>query len=223
MTSSPAHLPIMAALMASASATAQIALQPQAEPRATGAAEASRCDDRQCGVTARKAGNHVAAAEAFRNAARQGDAEAMRYLGDMTFAGEGVAQNYEQAVAWYCRAALDGDHLAAEHLEIVGLASWSQRREAGGWEAACQEWLNPTPSPHVEALQPAEEGPGKVVIELQIAPTRDAYSSSLYWPWYGYPDIPWRWAPLHGRTWHPHELRYPPERPRVPGLPSARF
>lgn len=45
--------------------------------------------------------NYKTAAEWFRKAAEQGNAPAQRELGCMYYDGDGVAQDFEQAVAWW--------------------------------------------------------------------------------------------------------------------------
>lgn len=52
----------------------------------------------------------------YRRAADQGDAEAQYFLGDMYYTGEGVPQNYEEAVKWYRLAADQGNPAAQNNL-----------------------------------------------------------------------------------------------------------
>lgn len=110
-------------------------------------AEAPGADARERGLAAIQAGHHFTAAAAFREAAGLGDAVAMRCIGDLALAGTGVAQSYEQAIHWYCQAALGGNLEAVDRLEAVDLGSWSTRRNAQGWEPACKEWVMPKPPP----------------------------------------------------------------------------
>jgi TPR repeat protein len=51
-----------------------------------------------------------------RKMAEQGDAEAQFTLGQMYDSGDGVAQNYKQAAAWYRKAAEQGNDSAQNFL-----------------------------------------------------------------------------------------------------------
>jgi uncharacterized protein len=62
----------------------------------------------QDGRTAFQHGDYATAMRLLRPLADQGNAVAQSYLGDMYPSGEGVPQNYAQAVHWYRRAAAGG-------------------------------------------------------------------------------------------------------------------
>jgi hypothetical protein len=199
-----------------AAASAQMDAGPSAETLAM-SAPASPSDLRERGLAALRAGEHFAAAAAFGESAELGDAEAMRLLGDLAYAGRGIAQSFEQAIHWYCRAALGGDRDAVGRLDDSGLASWSRLRDAEGWRAACGYWTKPKDAgPVVEPPATEAARAPDVVIELRVVPNSgDGASSSGYWPWAGYPSWPWYRRPIHPP---PHRGR--PKPPEVPGLPS---
>jgi hypothetical protein len=128
----------------------------------------------------------------------------MRHLGDLAFAGKGVAQSYDQAIRWYCQAALVADMDSVDRLEAVGLTSWSARRDALGWEAACEQWLKPPPPPvQTQTSQPSPE----VKVEVIVQPEREQYAPAGIWPAY----VPRHWRSVNPR----HNPRKSP-RPRPP-------
>ena len=55
----------------------------------------------------------------YRKAAEQGVAAAQYNLGVCYYKGEGVSQDYVQAVSWWCKAAEQGHSLAIEYLNNV--------------------------------------------------------------------------------------------------------
>ena len=55
----------------------------------------------------------------YRKAAEQGDAGAQNNLGKCYHNGQGVAQDYAQAVAWYRKAAEQGHAGAQEALNVI--------------------------------------------------------------------------------------------------------
>lgn len=68
------------------------------------------------GKDAWNAGNFEDALKWYRNAAGAGNGEAMKYIGDMHFAGLGVPQDDSEAIKWYKKAADAGYNLAIFHL-----------------------------------------------------------------------------------------------------------
>lgn len=80
--------------------------------------------DLQAGVDAYYEGNFAVALENLRPEADAGDPVAQYFLGEMHLRGKGVDQNFEQAAAWYEKAAVGG-HADAQSaigsLEMLGL------------------------------------------------------------------------------------------------------
>jgi TPR repeat protein len=76
--------------------------------------------DLQAGVDAYYEGNFAVALENLRPEADAGDPVAQYFLGEMHLRGKGVDQNFEQAAAWYEKAAVGG-HADAGSLEMLGL------------------------------------------------------------------------------------------------------
>lgn len=74
--------------------------------------DAARKSTFQDGVRAWAAGDYTAAFVIFTRLAMEGNAEAQDSLGGMYEDGQGVPQNYVQAVAWYRKAAVHGSVLA---------------------------------------------------------------------------------------------------------------
>lgn len=178
---------------------------------------------RERGVLALRGGNYVAAAASFQQAANLGDVVAMRHLGDMAFAGTGVAQNYQQAVRWHCRAALAGSLEAAEHLVTMDLGGWSESRNAQGWEAACERWLKPKPPPQPVQPPPSEVRP-EVAVEVHVEqePVREVYV-----PYFVRPSHPPGIAPPHPPKVAPRRRLgvnplYPPPMPLLRSTPKQR-
>ncbi len=153
------------------------------------------------GLIALQATDYLGAAAEFQEAAGQGDASAMRHLGDMAFAGMGLAQSYDRAIHWYCRAALAADRDAVARLQSVDLMSWSTQRDALGWKAACRQWLKP-PAPGAQP-QSGQSSP-EVNININVQPERERRAPTVIWPGY---------VPRH---WRPQE---PPHRPQKPIRP----
>ena len=120
-------LMLAASLLAASAAFAEVDTG-TATPEQALSSEAPGADARERGLAALEVGDYLTAAAAFREAADHGDAAALRHLGDLAFAGKGVAQSYDQAIRWYCQAALVADLDALEQLHAITLASWSARR-----------------------------------------------------------------------------------------------
>jgi hypothetical protein len=80
--------------------------------------------DLQDGVNAYYEGNFAVALENLQPEADAGDPVAQYFLGEMYLRGKGVEQNFEQAAAWYEKAAVGG-HADAQSaigsLEMLGL------------------------------------------------------------------------------------------------------
>jgi TPR repeat protein len=64
-------------------------------------------------------GNFKAAAKEFSRLAESGDVHAQSYLGYMYFVGQGVEQDYGEAVRWYRKAAEKGDRDAQYNLAVA--------------------------------------------------------------------------------------------------------
>lgn len=62
----------------------------------------------ELGIAAFDSGDYVTALKEFRSLARDGNAEAQYKLGEMYFAGLGVAKDYAKARFWYLKAAQQG-------------------------------------------------------------------------------------------------------------------
>mgnify|MGYP000744816849 FL=1 len=154
-------------LLVNASAVAEVdtGISVSATPAASARAPDSGARER--GLNALRAEDYLGAAAEFQEAAGHGDAEAMRHLGDMAFAGMGVAQSYDQAIDWYCQAALAADRDSIARLQTVDLMSWSAARNAQGWKSACGQWLKPSAS----AAQPqSSQPPPEVNININVQP-----------------------------------------------------
>jgi hypothetical protein len=152
-----------------------------------------------------QAGKYMAAATALRQAAADDDPQAMFYLGNLAFNGTGVAQSSADAIRWYCRAALGGSTEARQRLATVDLGSWSQERDAAGWQNASKERLKPKPPKPAPAAPPAatEEPGAPVTVYSETAPGSETEVFPTYWPWYWYvPGPPPR--PPHARGSHRH-------------------
>jgi hypothetical protein len=158
---------------------------------------------RERGLAALQAADYLDAADAFREAAVQGDREAMRHLGDLAYAGTGVAQSYDKAIDWYCKAALLGDKDSVNRLGAIQLLSWSAQYDAQGWKAACNERLETPVSP----AQPQESKPqSDVDINIVVEPEPERYAPISLSPRYA----PW-----------PPQGPGKPARPRAPFLPEG--
>lgn len=61
------------------------------------------------GETALAAGDYSTALQVFRPLAEQGDARAQFNIAKMYYSGQGVSQDYAQAVSWHRKAAAQGN------------------------------------------------------------------------------------------------------------------
>lgn len=80
--------------------------------------------DLQDGINAYFDGDYAAALQNLQPEAEADDVIAQYFLGEMYLQGKGVDQDFEQAVAWYERAALNGHpdaQAALGSLEMLGL------------------------------------------------------------------------------------------------------
>ena len=75
--------------------------------------------DMAAGASAYAAGNYTVAFNEFSAAAEQGDARAQHNLGAMYDKGQGVQQDYSQAVYWYRKAAEQGIASAQNNLGVL--------------------------------------------------------------------------------------------------------
>ncbi len=81
-------------------------------------------------------GDHAAAAAEFQKLAKQGDKKAQAHLGYMYYVGEGVEQDYVQAVKWYKKAAILGDKDSQYNLAVAyafGEGAKQDYKEAFHW------------------------------------------------------------------------------------------
>jgi len=91
---------------------------------ALGASASSARADLQDGVNAYFDGDYAVALENLKPAADADDAIAQFYLGEMYLRGKGVDLDFEQAAAWYEKAATNGHadaQAAIGSLEMLGL------------------------------------------------------------------------------------------------------
>ena len=196
---------LLPCLLVTASAMAEVDTGIVAPGKSETSALARSSDARERGLNALRAEDYLGAAAEFQEAAGQGDAEAMRHLGDMAFAGMGVAQSYDQAIHWYCQAALAADKDSLARLQTIDLMSWSTERNAQGWQAACEQWLKPSSPPVEPQTGPP---PPEVNINITVQPERERNASSLVWPGY---------VPKHWRRMDPgHRPRKPEPPPLAP-------
>ena len=70
-------------------------------------------------INAYEEGNYPTALQAFRQLADKGNARAQHLLGLMYDNGEGVVQDYRQAVAWYSKASAQGNADAQYNLGMM--------------------------------------------------------------------------------------------------------
>ena len=78
--------------------------------------------DLEAGLTAYSQGDYATAATEYRLAARQDDPIAQTRLATLYADGTGLPQNYEEAIRWYRRAALQGHEPARDALEALGVS-----------------------------------------------------------------------------------------------------
>ena len=64
-------------------------------------------------------GDYAKAIELWRFLATGGNADAQRILGSMYANGNGVRQDYIEAVGWFIEASLQGDIIAQENLNMI--------------------------------------------------------------------------------------------------------
>ena len=83
-----------------------------------------------------EAGKFSAALKAFREAADDGNVEAMMYLGVMYGSGTGTEVNYTDSMAWFVKAANHGDSQAMTNIGLLyyrGLGQTQDYRQALSW------------------------------------------------------------------------------------------
>ncbi len=56
----------------------------------------------------------------YRKAAEKGDAETQYQLAECYYNGQGVEEDYTEAIKWYSKAAKQGFKIAKEVLDIIG-------------------------------------------------------------------------------------------------------
>ncbi|MEE8494655.1 MAG: tetratricopeptide repeat protein [Nitrospirales bacterium] len=80
---------------------------------------APACTDFEAGKEAYDRGDYATELQKWRPLAEQGDAEAQKYLGNMYRRGDGVPQDYQEAVRWYRLAAEQGHAGAQAQLGLM--------------------------------------------------------------------------------------------------------
>ena len=93
--------------------------------------------------------------------AEQGDAEAQFNLGKMYLLGQGVQQDYKEAVRWYCLAAEQGYAEAQNHLGVMHTTGRGVPRNY--WKA--YKWLS-----IANTLGNARANPARDVIAKKLSP-----------------------------------------------------
>ena len=81
-----------------------------------GSVSVATAQDYDKGLKAAQAGDFQTALQEWRPLAEQGDADAQKDLGVMYYTGQGVPQNYDEAVRWYRLAAEQGNVAAQSNL-----------------------------------------------------------------------------------------------------------
>ena len=88
--------------------------------------------DYEAGVAAYNRGDYVAAAAEMKILADQNEPRAQTFLGKLYADGVGVPQNWDIAVQWYQRAAIQGHKPAKHILKSLGLVSVSSKPPGSG-------------------------------------------------------------------------------------------
>ncbi len=130
---------------------------------ALGAASSLARADLQGGIDAYFDGNYAAALEKLKPEADGGDVIAQYFLGEMYLHGKGVDQDFEQAVAWYSRAAEHGHpqaQAALGSLEILGLGGPRDTTSGYFWLIASVVWTKS------DLRQDAMSALGQVAVQL---------------------------------------------------------
>lgn len=92
--------------------------------------------DVQKALTAFRSGNFKTALQEWRPLAEHGNADAQSILGLMHYGGEGVTQDYKEAMKWFLLAAEQGTHDAQYNLGLMysnGLGVTQDYKEASKW------------------------------------------------------------------------------------------
>lgn len=101
--------------------------------------------DLQAGIDAYLDGDYARALEYLKPEAEADDAVAQFFLGEIYLRGKGVAQDFEQAAAWYERAAVNGHseaQAAIGSLEMLGLGVPQHRTSGYFWLIVSVVWVN---------------------------------------------------------------------------------
>lgn len=114
--------------------------------------------DFEDGVTLLSNKDYASARAIFLRAAAQGDPRAQLNLGLIYFNGNGIAQDFKQAVSWYRKAALHGDTKAQYNLGLMytkGQRVAQDHRQAASWyrKAAAQGGCQGAVQPRSHARQ----------------------------------------------------------------------
>lgn len=104
----------------------------------SGMAANQAVQDFASGVEAYKLGDVLDAAKWYRKAAEQGYAPAQANLGILYDLGQGVAQDYQQALYWYVKAAEQGDIKAQNNLGFM----YSEGKGVAQDRATGHMWFN---------------------------------------------------------------------------------
>lgn len=119
--------------------------------------------DLQAGIDAYFDGDYAMALENLQPAAEADDPIAQFLLGEIYLHGKGVQQDFEQAAAWYERAALNGHpeaQAAIGSLEMLGLGVPQHRTSGYFWLIASAVWVDS------ELRQDAMSALGQVAVQL---------------------------------------------------------
>jgi len=128
-----------------------------------GAASSFARADLQAGIDAYFDGDYATALQNLQPEAEGGDVVAQYFLGEMYLHGKGVDQDFEQAAAWYERAALSGHseaQAALGSLEMLGLGVPQHRTSGYFWLIASVVWANS------DLRQDAMSALGQVAVQL---------------------------------------------------------
>jgi TPR repeat protein len=105
-------------------------------------ANAAPIDD---ALSAHDRGDHAQAFKIFRSLAEQGNAAAQAMIGAMYSSGEGITQDYQEALKWYRLAAAQGEPKSIENLKLPQMLAAAQQQQQ------YQQPYQPTPQPKGES------------------------------------------------------------------------
>jgi TPR repeat protein len=130
---------------------------------ALGAASSPVRADLQAGIDAYFDGDYATALQNLQPDAEGGDTIAQYFLGEMYLHGKGVDQDFDQAAAWYARAAEHGHpqaQAALGSLEMLGLGGPRDTTNGYFWLIASVVWAKS------DLRQDAMSALGQVAVQL---------------------------------------------------------